>query len=86
MATMRIEGDLHIPAATIKVVGSRALSIQVSDDVSIDPGAVFDLSASGSQPGPGGGQGGGALSGGAGATQVGQGGARGAGGWRRGRG
>ena len=37
------------------MVGSRALSIQASNDIFIDEGAVFDLSASGTEPGPGGG-------------------------------
>ena len=55
MAIIKIDGDLHIPGDTIKVVGSRALSIQASNDVFIDEGAVFDLSASGTEPGPGGG-------------------------------
>jgi hypothetical protein len=58
MAIMRIKGDLHIPAVNLKVTGSRPLSIQVSNDVAIDPDAVFDLSAEGTQPGPGGGAGG----------------------------
>ncbi len=55
MAIIKIDGDLSIPGDTIRVVGSNALSIQVSNNVFIDDGAVFDLSAVGTQPGPGGG-------------------------------
>jgi Leucine-rich repeat (LRR) protein len=84
LATILIDGDLQIPADTIKVVGSNALSIQVSRDVFIDPNAVFDLSATTEAAGPGGGsqpgEEGTGGAGGAGATRGGTGGGGGSGG------
>ena len=67
-AQLRIKGDLHIPGVTVNVVGSRPLSLLVGDDVVIDPGAVFNLAASGAQAGPGGGGAGTGGTGGGGGT------------------
>ncbi|MBT8446486.1 MAG: hypothetical protein KJO38_05020, partial [Gammaproteobacteria bacterium] len=56
LAVFTFDGDLHIGPGTIKVVGDNALSIQVSNNVYIDQGAVFDLAASPVDgAGPGGG-------------------------------
>ena len=77
IAVLRIEGDLHIGPDQINVIGPYALSIEVTDDVFIDEGAVFNLSADGATPGAGGGsanvggQGGSAGSGGAGGNNSG---------------
>jgi hypothetical protein len=68
LARFFVLGDLHIGGDKIVVVGSRALSIQVGNDVIIDPDAQFHLSADGPNPGPGGGAGGpGGVGGAAGA-------------------
>ena len=58
-AILYVAGDLHVGADTINVTGARALSIVVGNDVFIDEGAVFNVSANGQQAGPGGGAGGG---------------------------
>ncbi|MGH7735242.1 MAG: hypothetical protein ACREOE_16520, partial [Gemmatimonadales bacterium] len=54
-----VYGDLVIPGDTIKVIGSRPLSIVVGNDVRINANAVFDVSAVGTMAGPGGGSAGG---------------------------
>ena len=74
-----VYGDLVIPGDTIKVIGSRPLSLVVGNDVKINSGAVFDVSAVGTVAGPGGGSAGGVGMGGTGGTG-GTGGAAGAGG------
>ncbi|MCU0981668.1 MAG: hypothetical protein MUF25_21160, partial [Pirellulaceae bacterium] len=66
LARFFVLGDLHIGGDTITVTGSRALSIQVGDDVYVDPQADFRLAADGQTPGPGGGAGGNGGPGGAG--------------------
>ena len=68
IATFRVQGDLQIGADVITVVGGNALSIQVSNNVFIDEGASFDLSASENVAGPGGGD---ASNGGAGGVNTG---------------
>jgi hypothetical protein len=53
-------GDLRFgPADRVTGVGSAAISFIVRNDVEVAPGAVFDFSAIGALPGPGGGAGGG---------------------------
>ncbi len=56
IAVFAFTGDLQIPADDIEVTGSNALSIRVTNDVYIDPGAVFLLGASETEAGPGGGE------------------------------
>ena len=46
-----VYGDLIVPGDTIKVIGSRPLSLVVANDVLIDSGAMFDLSAVGTTAG-----------------------------------
>ncbi len=55
VTTFYVHGDLHIGPDQIRVEGSNAVSIVVGNDILIDAGAVFDVSAVGEQPGPGGG-------------------------------
>ena len=50
-----VYGDLNIPGDYIKVIGSRPLSLVVGNNVMINSGAVFDVSAVGTVAGPGGG-------------------------------
>jgi len=81
IAEFVVYGDLVVPAFdTIKVQGSRAVSLLVGNDVIINPGATIDLSAQGRNPGPGGGAGGLGGSAGEGATVGGTGGKAGGGG------
>ena len=61
-----VQGDLHIGGDEIEVVGSRPLSLQIANNLYIDPLATFQLSADGAVPGPGGGAGGTGSAGGAG--------------------
>lgn len=58
IAYFDLRGDLTIPDDYLRVTGSRALTIRVDGDILIGAAAEFDVSASGSQPGPGGGRGG----------------------------
>ncbi|MFN0040815.1 MAG: LamG-like jellyroll fold domain-containing protein, partial [Burkholderiales bacterium] len=74
MTQIVVMGDLVVPGDLIRVIGSRPLSLIVGDDVSINAGAVFDLSGVGTAANAGGG------AGGLGATVAGSGGIGGRGG------
>ena len=91
IAKFIINGDLNINSDdVVRGVGENAISLVVSGDVNIPEGAVFDISADPTTPGPGGGSGGASAAGGQGGiggpvgTVVGFGGDGGAGrkGWK----
>ena len=67
VAKFSLVGDLDLAEGeTLVGIGSRAISLYVAGDVSIAPGAVVDVSAVGTTPGPGGGGAGQGHPGGAG--------------------
>ena len=67
--TILVQGDLNIPSgSTITVTGSRPLSIQVANNVTIGQNVIFNASATAAAPGPGGGTGGTAGGGGGGGS------------------
>ena len=56
IAQFRFAGDLNIPAgSTVTASGSRGLSLFAENDVIIGANVMFDMSADGQTPGPGGG-------------------------------
>jgi hypothetical protein len=58
LARFLFAGDLHFTSDDlVRGKGSAAISLTVSGDVTIDEGAVFDVSARAGVPGPGGGDG-----------------------------
>lgn len=58
VATFYVKGDLNIAATDdVRAVGANAVSLRAGNDASIAQGATFDVSASGTTPGPGGGRG-----------------------------
>ena len=55
IASFFIPGDLYIGPDTINIVGSLGMSLTVGNNVVVNPTAVFNASATGFTPGPGGG-------------------------------
>ena len=55
LSVILVQGDLHIGADTIEVVGSQPLSIRATNNVFIDRGASFSVAAGNAMAGPGGG-------------------------------
>jgi hypothetical protein len=71
IARFSLVGDLVLEdGETVVGTGSRAISLYVGGDVTIAPGAMVDISGTGSVPGPGGGMGGQSHPGGAGAAET----------------
>ncbi len=65
ITTFAFAGDLNISAnSSVRAIGSRGLSVQVANDVNIQDGVQFDVSAISTSRGAGGGSGGGGTIGG----------------------